>query len=66
MKVYVVTKCFFHGLEATCLGVFRKKKDAIEAIESDDEIWNDDFRAEEEEFWGSEEASATIEEHEVG
>jgi len=65
MKVYVVTKVFFQGPEATCLGVFRKKRDAVEAIEADDEVWDDDLRAVEEDLWGSSDASATIEEHEI-
>jgi len=65
MKLYVVIKCFSQGAEATCLGVFRKKRDAIEAIESDEEPWDDDFRGVDEDFWGSAECSATIEEHEV-
>lgn len=66
MKVYVVIKCYHHGPEAECLGVYRDKDDAIEAIETDDEAWDDDFRSVEEDYWGSAEAQATIEEHEVG
>lgn len=62
---YVVVKVFFQGPEATCLGVFRSKRDAVEAIEADEEVWNEEFRIVDEDFWGSEEASAIIEEREI-
>jgi len=65
MRVYVAFKWWWGGdTGSTCLGVYRSKDDAIEAIESD-ETWNDDFRVPGEDFWGNEEFSATIEEHEV-
>jgi hypothetical protein len=64
MKCFVVVKVHREGPEATCLGVFRRKKDAVEAIENDEE-WHDDFRDEDEDFWGNEECSVMIEEHEI-
>lgn len=63
-KLYVALKVHYRGPEATCLGVFKHKRDAVEAIESDEE-WNDDFRDKEDDYWANEECSATIEEHEV-
>lgn len=64
MKVYLPIKVYFRGPEAVCLGVYRDKDDAIEAIESD-ETWNDEFRVEGEDFWGNEECSIEIETHEI-
>jgi hypothetical protein len=65
VKFYVVIKLYSHGPEAECLGLFRSYEDAVEAVESDDEIWNPDMRSEEENFWANEEVSCQIEEHEV-
>lgn len=65
MTYFVAIKVYARGPEATCLGVFRNKDDAIEAIESDDEYWDPEFRVEDEDWWASTEASATIEEHEI-
>lgn len=64
MKLYVVVKMHKSGPEATCLGLFRRKRDAVEAAESDED-WDDDFRNEDEDVWGNEECSVVIEEHEV-
>lgn len=64
MKLYVVVKCYYDGPEAACLGAFKRKRDAIEAIESDEE-WNEDFRDREENLWANDECCAKIEEIEV-
>jgi len=64
-KVYVVTKLYSRGPEAECIGVFRRKRDAIETIESDEEEWDDDLRCVDEDFWGNAECSMQIEEVEI-
>lgn len=64
MKCYVVVKLHFSSPEATCLGVFRRKKDAIEAVRNDEE-WDSDLRDKDNDYWANDECSATIEEHEI-
>jgi hypothetical protein len=64
MRVFVVVKCFSHNPESACLGVFRRKKDAVELIENDED-WDDAMRDKDEDLWGNDECSVHIEEHEL-
>ena len=59
--VYVAIKMYTKFPEVTCLGVFRNKKAAVNAIENDPELWLNKLRAEEEDVWGSDNAVAVIE-----